>query len=217
MPETNLNCDVSVLHRDGETPADAAKRLSRLLDSELCHLADHEISVRINAAPILFRWDAPDGPVAVMAMGLDDAKSLIRAEYPGSNPEPALAASVGKDVRVLWTRQALGRIPAGYDDLYVYIPSKNEILHVSEGTGDSLLPEDEQDGYVDYVNFAIYELNGGIEEGDGGMVLFRQLVRDKFRCLGETLPDVFQEAYDGDVDWFIPLSSAIHPGPSVLS
>lgn len=82
MPETILNCDVSILHRDGESNADAAARLAGLLDSELCHLADHEISVRARGPAVPFWYDTPEGTVKVMAVDEKDAEAFIYGKYP---------------------------------------------------------------------------------------------------------------------------------------
>ena len=56
-------------------------------------------------------------------------------------------------------------------------------------------------------------LDGGVEESEGGMVLFRSLIHDKFHCLGEALPMVFEEAYDDSVQGFVLLSDRFLPGP----
>lgn len=213
MPETILNCDVSILHHDGESNADAAARLAGLLDSELCHLADHEISVRARGPAVPFWYGTPEGTVKVMAVDGKDAEAFIYGKYPKNDVSHATDPAPSKPTRVFWTRTALGPLPDGYDDIYAYIPGLNRIVHVSEGTGDNLLKEDADEGYVDYLNYTCYELDGGVEESEGGMVLFRSLIHDKFHCLGEALPMVFEEAYDDSVQGFVLLSDRFLPDP----
>lgn len=43
--ETKVTATFSILNREGESAEDTEKRLLELVDSELCHLADHEIEV----------------------------------------------------------------------------------------------------------------------------------------------------------------------------
>lgn len=43
--ETRVIIKLAIRNREGESVYDAKKRLCSLIDSELCHLADHEISV----------------------------------------------------------------------------------------------------------------------------------------------------------------------------
>lgn len=56
------------------------------------------------------------------------------------------------------------------------------IVIAEEGTGDNLLSEDIEDGYIDYINWTIYDLKVDADnapifvEGDGGMVLTRSYV-----------------------------------------
>ena len=38
-----------------------------------------------------------------------------------------------------------------YDDLYIFVPVMKQIVRIAEGTGDNLLPEDIEEGYVDYI------------------------------------------------------------------
>ena len=148
-----------------------------------------------------------------MAVDGKDAEAFIYGKYPENNVSHATDPAPSKPARVFWTRTALGPLPDGYDDIYVYVPGLGRIVHVSEGTGDNLLKEDADEGYVDYLNYACYELDGGIEESEGGMVLFRSLIHDKFHCLGEALPMVFEEAYGDSVQGFVLLSNRLLPGP----
>ena len=37
-----------------------------------------------------------------------------------------------------------------YADVFIYVPSANQMLRIEEGGGTNLLKEDEEAGYVDY-------------------------------------------------------------------
>lgn len=56
---------------------------------------------------------------------------------------------------------------------------KTIFITISEGSGDNLLSEDRDEGFVDYINYSSYELlNGAFSELDGGMALLDQLYID---------------------------------------
>lgn len=79
-----------------------------------------------------------------------------------------------------------------YTDIYVYIPEEKKIIYISEGTGDNLLPEDIAEGYVDYINYTIYDLDNGIEESDSGMIMLKELFQGKYSCTKDCIPDVLE-------------------------
>ena len=64
-----------IRERNSTIPPSAA-RLAGLLDSELCHLADHEISVRARGPAVPFWYDTPEGIVKVMAVDGKDAEAF---------------------------------------------------------------------------------------------------------------------------------------------
>lgn len=82
-----------------------------------------------------------------------------------------------------------------YDDLYIFIPVMKQIVRIAEGTGDNLLPEDIEEGYVDYIYYEQYELSQDFPEIDGGQVLLEEMFRDKFSCTEEAVGDVLSMAY----------------------
>lgn len=47
MKELKVDCSIYMEIRDGETEEEAVERLTQILDSELCNLADHHISYQI--------------------------------------------------------------------------------------------------------------------------------------------------------------------------
>ena len=78
-----------------------------------------------------------------------------------------------------------------YREARAYIIGEDKIVEFDKGTGDNLLPEDYEAGYVDYIYYTIYdisELDEVIEE-DGGMILLER--------------DFFEEfaGEDGEVDY----------------
>ena len=40
-----------------------------------------------------------------------------------------------------------------FDDVYIYVPSEQQIIKISEGSGDNLSEEDMAEGYVDYIYY----------------------------------------------------------------
>lgn len=53
--------------------------------------------------------------------------------------------------------------------------------HIKEGTGDNLLEEDIEDGYVDYIYYDYYASLNDIEDNeifDGGQIMLKKLYKD---------------------------------------
>lgn len=82
-----------------------------------------------------------------------------------------------------------------YDDLYIYIPKKRQIVRIAEGTGDNLHSEDIEKGYVDYIYYEQYEIGVDMPEVDGGQVLLNKPFRDKYRRTANCIQDVLSMAY----------------------
>lgn len=61
-------------------------------------------------------------------------------------------------------------------DFYINVDGK--IVHITEGTGDNLLQEDIEEGYVDYIYYEVFDLAYDFPEVDGGMVLTAEYVAD---------------------------------------
>lgn len=54
-------------------------------------------------------------------------------------------------------------------------------IHICEGTGDNLLPEDIDEGYIDYIYYEVYNTLQDVydrKEYDGGMVLLKEYYVD---------------------------------------
>lgn len=72
--------------------------------------------------------------------------------------------------------------------MMVYMPESGLFINAVEGTGDNLLPEDMEEGYVDYVYITIYKWNGDeLEEFDGSMMLLKEPFEDKYKNDNEAL------------------------------
>lgn len=82
-----------------------------------------------------------------------------------------------------------------YEDVFIYVPSVEQILRIAEGNGMNLLEEDEAEGYVDYIYYNQHELSFGMPECDGGQVMLTELFRDKFSSTEDAIPAVLDMAY----------------------
>ena len=40
-----------------------------------------------------------------------------------------------------------------FDEIYIYVPSKKQIIRIAEGSGDNLTDDDLGQGYVDYIYY----------------------------------------------------------------
>lgn len=96
---------------------------------------------------------------------------------------------------VIWTESCFGKKPEGYDDLFIFVSSVKQIIRIAEGGGENLLQEDIKEGYVDYIYYEQYELDNGMPEVDGGQVLLKETLRDKYQCMADCIQDVLDMAY----------------------
>lgn len=63
--------------------------------------------------------------------------------------------------------------------MLVITKDTEKLITIVEGTGDNLLPEDEAEGFVDYVMTSIYEVDGeDINLIDSGQMLSNTLIAD---------------------------------------
>lgn len=84
-----------------------------------------------------------------------------------------------------------------FDTIFIYVPDKNQIIRISEGTGDNLLDEDIDAGYVDYIYYDQHARDIDFPEVDGGQIMLTELFRDKYGCTKDCIPDVLDMAYGG--------------------
>lgn len=146
----------------------------------------------------------------VVASGYDDAVRGFREKHPDVNPGCMNCSGcyneeqwddVGKDysdrgpAEIIWTETCFGEKPDGYGDLFIYVPEKRQIVRIAEGSGDNLLPEDVEKGYVDYIYYEQYELEIDMPKADGGQILLKRLLRDEYQCMADCIPVVLDMAY----------------------
>lgn len=80
-------------------------------------------------------------------------------------------------------------------DAFAYVTELNRILRVAEGSGDNLLPEEVDEGYVDYIYYEIYEPEYGFPEVDGGMITKKELLVDLYESMEQAIPEVLEFHY----------------------
>lgn len=85
-----------------------------------------------------------------------------------------------------------------FDDVYIYVPGEQQIIKISEGTGDNLTDEDMDAGYVDYIYYEQYSREQGFPEVDGGMIMLTELFQEKYNSTAECISAVLDMAF-GDV------------------
>lgn len=93
------------------------------------------------------------------------------------------------------TKDQRDRSVHDFDDVFLYVQEEGQIIHISEGDGTNLLDEDIREGYVDYIDYSQYDLSGGIQEADGGMMLSAEYVRERYAQLADSIGDVLEMAY----------------------
>ena len=81
------------------------------------------------------------------------------------------------------------------NDAYIFVPSRDLIVRIAEGTGDNLDRQDLAEGYVDYIYYEQYSLKQDFPEVDGGMILKKAYLQDTYKDLFETAPEVLDMAY----------------------
>lgn len=89
---------------------------------------------------------------------------------------------------------------SNFDNTLIYVPEKNELVLIAEGSGDNLSYEDEEAGYVDYLMYDTYDCKT-MEQLDGGQLMTTELVRDKYSALAEAAPDVLDFAYGSALEY----------------
>ena len=94
------------------------------------------------------------------------------------------------------------------NDLLIYVPTMETLISIREGTGDNLLPEDIEEGYEDYLMYDCYDVTeadyGECLEPDGGMLMYKELIQEKFDKLSETVPDVMMDVFEtSDLEYII--------------
>lgn len=81
-------------------------------------------------------------------------------------------------------------------------------IQILEGSGDSLLPEDEEEGYVDYMlvdgyDFNGYELVECYDCVEGSQVMLRELYQDMFQSAEDVVKYLINEDWIPDEEYII--------------
>jgi hypothetical protein len=75
-------------------------------------------------------------------------------------------------------------------------------IRINEGTGDNLLPEDETQGYVDYIMLDFMEYDGmDLVEKDGAQVMLEELYQEKFENETEVVQYLIDTNWIPNVDY----------------
>ena len=94
--------------------------------------------------------------------------------------------------------------PEGYDDLFLYVPEARQAIRIAEGSGDNLLEEDIREGYVDYIYYEQHEAGVGMPVVNGGQILLKDQLRDRYWCMAGCIPEVLDMAYgDSGLEYMI--------------
>lgn len=64
--------------------------------------------------------------------------------------------------------------------MIIYVPKYKEFVIAVEGDGSNLYPEDEEQGYADYMMIGVYKQEGAcfVEVDGGGQMMTEMLVKD---------------------------------------
>lgn len=92
-----------------------------------------------------------------------------------------------------------------FDTIFIYVPEFKQIIRISEGTGDNLLDEDIEAGYVDYIYYDQHALGIDFPEVDGGQVMLTEPFQQKFSCTKDAIPHVLDMAYGNESIKYIVL------------
>lgn len=91
-----------------------------------------------------------------------------------------------------------------FDEIYIYVPSKKQIIRITEGSGDNLTDDDLDQRYIDYIYYETHSLKQDLPEVDGGMILLNQLFRQKYNSTKESITAVLDMAYeDENIDYVL--------------
>lgn len=82
-----------------------------------------------------------------------------------------------------------------FDTIFIYVPEYKQIVRISEGSGDNLLDEDIDSGYVDYIYYELHDVEIDLPEVDGGQIMLTEMFQEKYKSTKECIPDVLDFAY----------------------
>ena len=82
-----------------------------------------------------------------------------------------------------------------YNDIFIYVQTKKQIIRIDEGSGDNLTDDDIAQGYVDYIYYEVYNVQQDLPEVDGGTIMLTEWFQEKFESTKEAIPAVLDMAY----------------------
>ena len=82
-----------------------------------------------------------------------------------------------------------------FETIFIYVPSKQQIIRISEGSGDNLLDEDIEAGYVDYIYYEQHSREIDFPEVDGGQIMLAEPFQEKYNSTKECIPAVLDMAF----------------------
>lgn len=93
-----------------------------------------------------------------------------------------------------------------YNDIFIYVKTKKQIIRIDEGSGDNLTDDDIAQGYVDYIYYEVYNVQQDLPEVDGGMIMLTEWFQEKFESTKEAIPAVLDMAYGDESIEYIMLN-----------
>ena len=92
-----------------------------------------------------------------------------------------------------------------YNDIFIYVKTKKQIIRIDEGSGDNLTDDDIAQGYVDYIYYEVYNVQQDLPEVDGGTIMLTEWFQEKFESTKEAIPTVLDMAYGDETIEYIML------------
>ena len=92
-----------------------------------------------------------------------------------------------------------------FNDIFIYVKTKKQIIRIDEGSGDNLTDDDIAQGYVDYIYYEVYNVQQNLPEVDGGMIMLTKLFQNKFKSVKDAIPAVLDMAYGDESIGYIML------------
>ena len=92
-----------------------------------------------------------------------------------------------------------------YNDIFIYVKTKKQIIRIDEGSGDNLTDDDIAQGYVDYIYYEVYNVQQDLPEVDGGTIMLTEWFPEKFESTKEAIPAVLDMAYGDESIEYIML------------
>ena len=92
-----------------------------------------------------------------------------------------------------------------YNDIFIYVKTKKQIIRIDEGSGDNLTDDDIAQGYVDYIYYEVYNVQQDLPEVDGGTIMLTEWFQEKFESTKEAIPAVLDMAYGDESIEYIML------------